>query len=249
MTGPARYVGQACPGDAAVPAATATNQIAVVVRGVCFFTEKMANVDGKGYAAAIVVNREGVDGCFAFGMDVDGQTPAFSVDRRTGLGFFDKESGYSDSACQAGTASHLPGVNIGDIGDTVTVEAFFDGWGYVHLYKNGGGKLQDLDQYAIPESMQESKATGYGDLSVHEVATSAVDNTLAYFSYYSGGLRVTRIREDGAGGARLEEVGRFIDQGGSNFWGVDVFRGTDGQEYLAASDRDFGLYIVKYTGP
>jgi hypothetical protein len=42
-------------------------------------------------------------------------------------------------------------------------------------------------------------------------------------------------------------VGHFIDQGGNNFWGVQVFE-HEGQEYVAASDRDFGLYIFRYTG-
>ncbi len=58
---------------------------------------------------------------------------------------------------------------------------------------------------------------------------------------------MVRIVEDGLGGARLQEVGSFIDEGGSNFWGVEVFQGADGQEYVAASDRDSSLYIVKHT--
>ena len=43
------------------------------------------------------------------------------------------------------------------------------------------------------------------------------------------------------------EVGSFIDRGGSNFWGVQVFNAND-TEYVAVSDRDFGLYILEYTG-
>jgi len=49
-------------------------------------------------------------------------------------------------------------------------------------------------------------------------------------------------------GEKLQAVGRFIDSGGNNFWGVQVFN-RGGQEYVAASDRDFGLYIFRYTGP
>jgi hypothetical protein len=63
-----------------------------------------------------------------------------------------------------------------------------------------------------------------------------------YFSYYSGGFRVAKIAND-----TLEEVGHYIDTGGNNFWGVQVFE-SGGQEYVAASDRDFGLYIFRYTG-
>jgi hypothetical protein len=45
----------------------------------------------------------------------------------------------------------------------------------------------------------------------------------------------------------LAEVGHYIDVGGNNFWGVQVFQ-SGGQEFVAASDRDFGLYIFQYTG-
>jgi hypothetical protein len=68
-----------------------------------------------------------------------------------------------------------------------------------------------------------------------------------YFAYYAGGFRVAKIVERG-GGATLQEVGRFIDTGGNNFWGAQVFQ-RGGKEYVAASDRDFGLYIFEYTGP
>ena len=40
--------------------------------------------------------------------------------------------------------------------------------------------------------------------------------------------------------------GHYIDTGGNNFWGVQVFQNA-GQEYVAASDRDLGLYIFKYN--
>jgi len=43
-------------------------------------------------------------------------------------------------------------------------------------------------------------------------------------------------------------VSRFIDQGGNTFWGVQVFE-PEGRELVAASDRDFGLYIFEYVGP
>lgn len=45
----------------------------------------------------------------------------------------------------------------------------------------------------------------------------------------------------------LREVGRFIDDRGNDFWGVQVFT-HGGKEFVAASDRDYGLYIFQYTG-
>jgi hypothetical protein len=68
---------------------------------------------------------------------------------------------------------------------------------------------------------------------------------LGYISYYAGGFRVVSY---GPGG--LEEVGAFIDEGGNNFWGVQVAdRRRKGRAVVLASDRDYGLYVFQYTGP
>jgi len=48
----------------------------------------------------------------------------------------------------------------------------------------------------------------------------------------------------------ITEVGRLIDQGGNDFWGVeltDKFRNAG--RVVAFSDRDYGLYLASYTGP
>jgi hypothetical protein len=101
--------------------------------------------------------------------------------------------------------------------------------------------MAELDTYAIPEAHDAAFADGFGDLSVHEVATSPTDPRLLYFSYYSGGFRVARITDD----EKIQETGHYIAPGGNNFWGVQVFQDA-GQEYVAASDRDSGLWIFKY---
>jgi hypothetical protein len=247
LTGTTVYAGRACTADPAVPPAPTTGgpYLAVVQRGICDFTEKQANVEkAGGYAGTVMFNREGPGGCASFGVTVEARKPVISVDRRTAFGFFDTESKYDPAACAKGPADGsgpLP-FTPGTTGDQVTVTARFDGWGYAHLYTNNYGKLRELDTYAIPEAMDPGHATGFGDLSVHEVATSPTDPALAYFSYYAGGFRVTKIKN-----GKLTEVGHFIDDAGNNFWGVQVFQ-RDGVEYVAASDRDYGLYIFRYTG-
>ena len=253
ITGPTVYVGLACPGGAAVPAGNGTS-IAVVERGVCTFTEKQAAVEAAGgYLATIVFSREGADACEAgLTMLVVGTKPAFFVARSVGFDFFDLP--YDEAACLAGDGTVTANVAIGTVGDSVTISSMFDGWGYVRLFKTDGNfatdadderKLVELDQFAIPEAFDPALATGHGDLSVHEAATSHEAADIVYFSYYAGGFRVLRIVDD-----QLVEVGAFIDgtgDTGNNFWGVQVFE-HDGVEYVAASDRDYGLYIFKYTG-
>jgi len=241
ITGQSVFVGRACNGDTAVPAGDGT-QIAVVERGLCTFTEKVANVTrAGGYDAILVFNRTGSGGCSTpLSMAVEGSIPTFGVaPREEGLAIFDKP--YDDAACLAGDGTQLAPIAVGTTGDTLTFSSYFDGWGYVHLFRNGAGKMAELDTYAVPEAHNPAFAEGYGDLSVHEVATSKKAANLMYFSYYSAGVRIAKIVDN-----KIVEKGRFIDTGGSNFWGVEVFnRGTT--EYVAASDRDFGLYILKYN--
>ncbi len=190
----------------------------------------------------MVINREG--SCGAFGMSVEGGIPTVSIDRETGYALFDV-TGFNLDACLAGgdtlEGSLIPGLTVGTLGDVVTITAFFDGWGYVHLFDNVGGKLIELDTYSIDEAMDPAFASGFGDLSVHEVATSQMDASLAYLAYYSGGFRVIQIVD-----GEIVEVGRYIAEGGNNFWGVEVFQ-HEGRELVAASDRDSGLWIFEYT--
>jgi hypothetical protein len=129
-------------------------------------------------------------------------------------------------------------------GSTVTLSAQFDGWGYVHLFN--ANTLEEIDTYAVAEALDPAFASGFGTLSVHEVATD-IESDLAYLSYYDAGLRVIRFGPSG-----IQEVGHYIDANGNDFWGVQVFRvPADPTErtYVAASDRDSGLWIFKYTGP
>ncbi len=239
------YVGLACNGGPAIPAGGAAVDIAVVERGVCAFTEKVANViAATGYDAVLIFNRTGADACDStLGMDVAGAMRTFGVAPRSqGFAIFDVA--YSNAACLDETGPAQLPVEIGTLGDMLRFTVAFDGWGYVHLFKfdYDYGTMTELDTYAIPEAHDPAFASGFGDLSVHEAATSQQRNDLVYFSYYSGGFRVAEID-----GGELKEVGHFIDVGGSNFWGVEVFE-SGGTEYVAASDRDYGLYIFRYTG-
>jgi hypothetical protein len=250
LAGGTRFAGTGCdPSTFPLPAGAT---IAVIERGACAFQVKLDNASAAGYDAAIVMNSadpaaspncEGLVGMLAT-TDI----LSFFVARSVGYSILGVP-GYNPANCPAGANPALPAVGTAGLPIEITVD--FDGWGYVHLFQNGSGKLVELDTYAIPEAHDPAYASGFGDLSVHEVAMSHVDNTLAYFSYYSGGFRVARIEADGAGGYELNEVGRYIDaggDGGNNFWGVQVWE-HGGSEYVLASDRDFGLYIFEYTGP
>jgi LVIVD repeat len=143
-------------------------------------------------------------------------------------------------------------IAIGTIGEEIEVGSIFDGWGYVHLFDADTG--EELDTFAIPEAHDPAFAFGFGDLTVHEVAVDPQDASLAYLSYYSGGLIAIQIQCDGVpydmdnppankSGCELVEVGGYRDPEGNDFWGVQTFVGDDGRTYILASDRDSGLWI------
>ena len=243
LTGDTRAVGLACDAGS-IPPPDATHKIAVIERGVCDFVVKVQLVQAAGYEGAIVFNRTGVDGCETLiSMLVEADIPAVFVSRQDGFRILGASlDGYtcSDARDATGTAAPAAGTD----GSTVDISATFDGWGYVHLYD--AKTMQDHDQYFIPESQDPAYSQGFGDLSVHEVATDP-DADLAYISYYSGGLRVLKYR-DAAGNPDLQEVGAYIAEGGNNFWGVEVHKHPNGQKYVLASDRDSGIWIFQYTG-
>ena len=182
--------------------------------------------------------------------------PVIFVSREAGYGLFD-EPGFDINACLAGDGSVEAPIEIGAVGDLVTdVGSTFDGWGYVHLYlRNADNSLTELDTFAIDEAHDPDFATGFGDLTVHEVATDPQDPSLAYLSYYSGGLRAVQIQcSDPADTSTCElvEVGGYLDPEGNDFWGVEVIPNpaddpdVQGDEVLIlASDRDYGLFIFR----
>jgi hypothetical protein len=236
LEGDTRYVGLACTvGD--VPAPNGAT-VAVIERGVCAFTDKVQAVEAAGYDGAIVFNSDAAGNCDALvSMLVEAGIPAVFVSRTDGFRIL--TGGLpADYTCddEGGT---LVSTAIGAPGQKVDIEAVFDGWGYVHMYD--ARTMEDIDQYYVPESQDPDLADGFGDLSVHEVATDP-DQNLAYISYYSAGFRVVAYDDSG-----MTEVGKFIDEGGNNFWGVEVHK-MNGHKYILASDRDSGLYILQYDG-
>ncbi|HEX2069370.1 MAG TPA: CARDB domain-containing protein, partial [Actinomycetota bacterium] len=148
-----------------------------------------------------------------------------------------------------------PSEAIGSEQERLTFAVDFDGWGYLHLYDaqavTGAAasgtdpvKLPAIDHWALSESLDPTKAVGFGDLSIHEVAMDP-DANVAYSSHYAGGFRVFAF--DRTNGIR--EVGAFIDEGGSNFWGVEVLQHPTAGKIVLASDRDAGLYIFGPARP
>jgi len=277
LNGPVAYGGYGCPGASTpIPSADSIfpsgslepgeEQIIVLQRGpegdpdnteaACFPGEKADNATDQGWDAVLLVGRH-------LGSAAQDDPPF------CGFGAFPADEQIV-ATCTSHTALHelfgrplnfdLPypegdpndvEPDIGDIGFKIDISSIFDGWGYIHLYN--ANNFAELDTFAIPEAMDEAFATGFGALSVHEVATHPIDSSRFYSSYYSGGFRAFKIKESGCGsdGAPcIDEVGGYLDPLGNDFWGVQMWQHpASGQWYVLASDRDSGLWIFRDTAP
>ncbi|MFP5353230.1 MAG: PA domain-containing protein [Actinomycetota bacterium] len=265
INGPTVYVGTACPAvedDPATPedesdpgtakdipdastldVAEGEERIAVALRGTCFFSLKVDEVQQKGYDAVIIANHHAGSGagenpdaqlCGSQGHAFDPTINAVCVGHRAFHLIFEQTPTYEGADEPA----------IGTEGADVRAVAAFDGWGYAHLLN--ASTLEEIDTYTVDEAKERALVSAGGPvLSVHEVETDKRRGVnLAYFSWYGAGARVARF---GSGGFR--ETGHFIDRGGNDFWGVETIKRGKRRPLLLFSDRDFGLYILKYTGP
>ena len=103
--------------------------------------------------------------------------------------------------------------------------------------------MERIDSFAVPESLD--RRTRSATATCRSTSSRPTRNaTSAYSAYYAAGLRACSSSTSG-----LTEVGRFIDEGGNNFWGIEQFTTSQGKRLIAASDRDHGLYLFEYTGP
>jgi hypothetical protein len=244
---------------AEVPSQASSGADAVVFsRGVCFFSDKVRSGEEAGYDMVLVGNSHtgSQSGLLPDAFFCGGQgSPTLNQASGVCIGHRAMHQLFNDTAAYSGAEfADMP--TIGAAGETISVQpGVFDGWGYMNLHDATNPNLPIIGHYAIPEAFDPALASGFGALSIHEVKTDPrPDVNIGYISYYSGGFRVVRFSKKG-----IFEIGRFIDEGGNDFWGVfpigDETSGhgypngaTTENPYVLASDRDFGLYIFRYTG-
>ena len=241
FSGPTTYIGLGCDDETeVVPDAPSADAVAVVQRGVCSFSQKVAVAEAAGYAAVIIFNDaargdavltpSGTDG-FA-----DPTIPAIFVGHSAGLAIFGVDS-----------AAELV---IGDTGETATGESVPDGW--------SGFRIWDYSDPANPvlastfntvcsANPLAEQCDPRGTYSSHNVI---VDGTRAYISWYSDGVVVLDLSDPYAPVevARYSESGpAFEAQNGGiqDVWGVYK---EPGKPFIYASDRNGGLYVLKEFG-
>ncbi|MCI0635004.1 MAG: hypothetical protein L0206_13980 [Actinobacteria bacterium] len=271
FSGSTVFGGSGCPANDFNPASGTTDRADVLagltqadtgadaiafVRGVCFFSEKVETGELAGYDMVIIINSHAgaLDGLTPNSFFAGGQgSPVLGIASAVMIGHANGHELFGDPV--SFTGGNTPDIPFGMAGLTFGTElGVFDGWGYVRLFDSDpAGGFTEIDQLAIDEVSDPAFATGFGDLTVHEVevprgdpnegGAHPDDGELAYFSWYAGGFRVAEYDSTG-----ITEVGHYIDPDGNNFWGVALAEDQNGDRIVLASDRDFGLFIFRYTG-
>ena len=243
FTGPTVYVGVGCAGATggnAMPAAPTPEAIAVVQRGVCSFSQKVAEAEAACYAAVVIFNSvAGGEALLTPGPTEgfgDPEIPAIFVARSTGLAIFGVDD---DAELQVGTE-----------GGSVTGESVPDGW--------SGFRIWDYSDPANPvlastfntvcsANPRDASCDPRGTYSSHNVI---VEGTRAYISWYSDGVVVLDLKDpyNPVEVARYSESGAaFEAQNGGiqDVWGIYK---EPNKPWIYASDRNGGLYVLKEYG-
>lgn len=237
MAGEVVHVGRGCPADPAGTGLAAddpyladpTGKIALIERGLCRFDNKIARAQQEGAVGAVVYNNAaGGEGLVLMGGDSPVVLGAPSV---------------------VGTTITIPGVFVqrstglllrdGAPPVTARAAAVFNGWGYMRIF--------DTSDASNPVQLAEWHSPGTDDESIATEGTFTIHNpevrgNRVFASWYNEGFFVIDITQPSA----PREIGHWQGSGQPegappvNLWSV-VPHGN----LLLASDRSFGLYILR----
>lgn len=233
MAGPSRYVGLACTGSP-VPAA-GPDEIALIQRGVCSFTEKITNADAAGYVGVVVFNDEARGDALVVMGGTNVNLPGVFVGHSTGLAI-------------AGVASAADLV-IGDSGADVAVTVTPNGWSGLRIWDYTDPTnpvLASTFNTVCSADPVDASCDPAGTYSSHNVIVETLGNKVkAYVSWYSAGMLILDVSDP----YNPVETARFsgTNEAGdpTDFWGVYKI---PNQPHIYGSDRNGGLWIFKEKG-
>ncbi|CAN5422724.1 hypothetical protein BH23ACT9_BH23ACT9_33920 [soil metagenome] len=235
MSGPTRYVGLACNGDP-LPTAGATDEIALIQRGVCSFTDKINNAEAAGYAGVVVFNDAARgDALLTMGGD-DVGLPGVFVGHSTGL-----------LIAKVPTAGDLI---IGAPGESVEASTTPNAWSGMRIWDYSDPAnpiLASTFNTVCSANPVDASCDPRGTYSSHNVI---VEDNRAYISWYSDGVLMLDVSDP----YNVTEVGRYhragpefeAQNGGiQDVWGIHKI---ENKPWIYASDRNGGLYVLKVLG-
>ena len=260
VNGRAWYGGYGCDASDPVPTRASINPtlapgeeaILVLERGpandpaapeeACFPGDKAANADG--WDAVVIANRhngsEAADGVACGSGGFSGiEVPVICITHRAMHLLFDSTPTYDVPY----SGANEPVIGQASSG-TIVATPVFDGWGAMSVFANDPGRVYPSDYTAPTAARNSAYSTGFGFLSMRDLATDPTE-PLVYATAGSAGVRAVAINADGT----LAERAAFVADEGSNVVGIEQFTSANGLRYVAVADLDFGVYVLRYTGP
>ena len=242
VAGDTVYLGEACSAGPPFPAASPTeDQIALIKRGTCSFSEKATNALNAGYDAMIVFNV-----ATAAENPVFGDALVFMGGDPVNIaGHF---VGHSTGLLIAGVGE-LGDLAIGDVGNPVEMKAP-DGWSGMRIWDYSDPEnpvLASTFNTVCSANPLDASCDPRGTYSSHNVI---VEGTKAYISWYAEGVLILDISNP----YKPKEVGRYHEAGEAfeernagiqDVWGVSKI---PDEPWIYASDRNGGLYVLKEKG-
>ena len=239
-------------------------QVALIDRGGCFFSDKGYNAELAGYEGYIIANNAG-DGLINMSAGGNGipVIPGVFVGQSTG------DAIKANPGLEVSASSIFDGWGylhiINNSGGTLNVPSM----GINSPETMAVPQLGELGYYAPAETVEDPRPDigllELGDLTMHNIEadplTQEIDPSYEagprmFVSWYSLGMRALEYRpghfhanlnDEGSYSQNVHEVGRFIAEDGSNFWGVHVDENENGDQIILASDRNTGLWIFSFS--
>jgi len=236
LAGEVVHVGRGCPAGAIAPDSPAdslladpTGKIALMERGGCRFDHKIARAQLAGAVGVIVYNTEAGGEALVL---MDGEDPVTLPDGTV-----------VDVAVPAFFVARSTGLLLRDAPAPVTLRAgqVFDGWGFLRFFDiRNPAAPREVARFATPNTFNPEVATE-GVWSVHN---PEVRGNRLYASWYSDGVRSLDISAI----AFPREVGYWTGAGApANAPAVDIWSVVPHRGLLLASDRNYGLYVLRDT--
>ncbi|PUB12392.1 PA domain-containing protein [Yoonia sediminilitoris] len=250
---------------AEVPAATSAGQVALIQRGACFFQDKAESAQAQGYAGFIIANNA-AGGDALINMAGSGASPEPTIPG-VFIGYSTGEIIKANPGGFAAASSVFDGWGYFHVINNTGAEITVPSRGMANPDTMTVPQLHELGYYAPAEAVEPPAAGAppVGDLTMHNIEADPRTQDLVpmfnqgprmFVSWYSLGMRAIEYRPghyhdnsngEGSYSQNVHEVGRFIAEEGSNFWGVHVDERPNGDQIILASDRNTGLWVFSFS--
>lgn len=231
LRGPTHHVGSGCEASNIEPAlqvpafrraASGEKLFALMEQGGCFLEVKIKNARDKGYSA-IVIFGDGQELIRSHHGEELESIPTLLVKKPAGLAIKELD------------------------GTEITVKAIFDGWGYLRILDvSNPAKITEVGRFAAENTFKNPPPIG--NYTIHNLV---VEGNLAFIAWDASGIRVVNFSDP----KEPKEIAVFLAPdlfkdgkliAHTDFWGVHLHV-INGEKYVLASDRNFGLYILKFV--